>query len=99
MARYDLYAHPGGEGFVLDVQADVLAGLNTRLVVPLLPASQAPLPAKRLNPVFQLGAVPHVMVTQFLSAVPLSVLGPVLGNLALHDVEVMAALDMVLIGF
>jgi hypothetical protein len=37
-----------GDGFMLDAQADVLAGLKRRLVVPLLPA-------KRLNPGFPLG--------------------------------------------
>ena len=71
MARFDVYARPGGAaGYVLDVQADILNGLNTRIVVPLLPLSEAPMPAKRLNPVFELEAERHVMVTQFLAAVP-----------------------------
>lgn len=68
MARFDVYASPSGSGYVLDVQADVLEGLNTRIVVPLLPVSQAPVPAKRLNPVFEIGSEPHVMVTQFMAA-------------------------------
>lgn len=63
MARFDVYANPGGTGYVLDVQADVLHELNTRIVVPLLPSAQAPLPAKRLNPVFAIGDEPHTMVT------------------------------------
>ena len=49
MARFDVYANPGGAGYVFDVQADVLHELNTRIVVPLLPPAQAPLPAKRLK--------------------------------------------------
>lgn len=76
-----------------------LSGLNTRIVVPLLPLSEAPVPAKRLNPVFEIGTEPHVMVTQFLAAIPRSLLGQPVTNLDDHHTEVMAALDMVLIDF
>lgn len=100
MARFDVHTRPGGAaGYVLDVQADVLSGLNTRIVVPLLPLSEAPVPAKRLNPVFEIGTEPHVMVTQFLAALPRSLLGQPVTNLDDRHTEVMAALDMVLIGF
>ena len=99
MARFDVYARPGGAGYVLDVQADILSGLNTRIVVPLLPLSGAPEPAKRLNPVFEIGSEPHVMVTQFLAAVPRALLRSPVSNLADQDSEIMAALDMVLVGF
>lgn len=44
MARYDLHANPDGPGYLLDVQADLLAGLNTRIVVPLMPQDAAPEP-------------------------------------------------------
>ena len=82
-----------------DVQADLLNALNTRIVVPLMPVSAAPQPAGRLNPRFQIGDVPHLMVTQFLAAVPRAVLGRPVTNLADHDAEIMAALDMALVGF
>lgn len=99
MARFDVYANPGGTGYLLDVQADVLIGLNTRIVVPLIPLSQAPLPAKRLNPVFDIGSEPHAMVTQFMAAIPRALLRSPITNLAERDSEVMAALDMALVGF
>ena len=38
MARFDVYRNSAGEGFLLDVQADLLSYLNTRVVVPLLPS-------------------------------------------------------------
>ncbi|WP_103174963.1 CcdB family protein [Paracoccus sp. SY] len=82
MARFDVYARPGGAGYVLDVQANVLSGLNTRVVVPLLPLADAPNPAKQLNPVFEIGSEPHVMVTQFLAAVPRTLLRSPVSNLA-----------------
>lgn len=99
MARYDVFAAPGGTGYLLDVQADVLAQLNTRIVVPLMPRGAAPIPAKRLNPIFEIGAEAHVMVTQFMTAVPRALLRGPVTNLAAQDSEIMAALDLVLIGF
>lgn len=99
MARFEVYANPGGAGYVLDVQADVLNELNTRIVVPLLPLAQAPVPAQRLNPVFNIGDEPHVMVTQFMAAVPRALLRNLVTSLLGQDNEIMAALDMVLVGF
>lgn len=99
MARFEVYANPDGTGYVLDVQADVLNELNTRIVVPLLPLAQAPVPAQRLNPVFEIGDEPHVMVTQFMAAVPRSLLRSPVTSLSGQDNEIMAALDMLLVGF
>lgn len=50
MARFEVFANPAGPGYLLDVQADVLDGLTTCVVVPLLPLAQAPRPAGHLNP-------------------------------------------------
>lgn len=100
MARFDVYARPdGAAGYVLDVQADMLSGLNTRIVVPLLRVADAPIPAKRLNPVFEIGTEPHVMVTQFMAAIPRALLRNPVTTLDDRDSEIMAALDMVLTGF
>ena len=99
MGRFDVHANPGGSGYVLDVQADLLEDLNTRVVVPLLPLAEAPVPARRLNPVFEIGDVPHVMVTQFMAAIPRALLRSPVTSLPSHDAEIMAALDMLLVGF
>jgi toxin CcdB len=98
MARFDVYASPDRAGYLLDIQADLLANLNTRIVVPLLPVDAAPKPAQRLNPVFRLGETDHVMVTQFLSAVRVAILGRPVSTLIERDVEIVAALDLVLSG-
>jgi len=99
MARFEVFANPVGAGYVLDVQADVLSELNTRIVVPLLPLAQAPVPAQRLNPVFNIGDEQHVMVTQFMAAVPRALLRSPVTSLMGQDNEIMAALDMMLVGF
>ncbi|MDC7785622.1 CcdB family protein [Rhodoplanes sp. TEM] len=81
------------------VQSDLLGGLNTTIVVPLIPADEAPLPAGRLNPVFDLSGRRHVMMTQFLAAVPIAILKRRIETLAGRADEITGALDMLFHGF
>lgn len=99
MARFDVFLNDGGTGFLLDVQSDLLSGLNTRVVVPLLPRPEAPSPADRLNPVFKIGGSEVVMATQFMAAIPESELRSQIGSLAIEQHEISAALDMLFLGF
>lgn len=97
MARYDLFQD--GENFLIDVQADTIDILNTRAVVPVRRPRDAPLPAKRLNPTFEIDGAPYVMVTQFIAAVPEHELMRPVGNLRNYHDEITAALDMLFQGF
>lgn len=99
MARFDIFENEGGAGYLLDVQTDLLSGLNTRVVVPLLPKSSASFPAQRLNPVFNIEGQELVMVTQYMAAVPESELRSGVGSLAEQQDEISAALDMLFLGF
>ena len=99
MARFDVFANEGGEGYLLDVQSDLLGSLNTRVVVPLLPRENAPAPAERLNPVFVIDGIDVVMATQFLAAVPKAELRAKIGSLEEASDEIGAALDMLFLGF
>ncbi len=99
MARYEVFRAPDGDYWWLDVQADLLEGLNTRIVVPLMPEDMAPTPAKRLNPLVEVEGRRAVMVTQYLAAVPVGGLGRPVGSLAGRADEIGAALDMVFVGF
>lgn len=99
MPKYDVYPNPGGIGFVVDVQTDLLDGLATRVVVPLLPTGSAPIPARLLNPIIDIDGDPHVMATQFLSAVPTSPLGNPVANIAARADDITRALDMLFQGF
>ena len=98
MARFDYYANPEG-GYLLDVQANLMSELNTRVVIPLMPRTIAPKPAGRLNPVFQIKGKAFVMVTQFLAAIARDELEQKVGSLAHRDVEIGDALDMLFVGF
>ena len=99
MARYDVFPNPSGDGFLLDVQTDLLSGLNTRVVVPLLPKSSAPEPATKLNPLFEIDGVQVVMVTQFMAAVPSGMLRARVGNLGEDFDKITSAIDMLMQGF
>jgi len=98
MARFDVHAPASGTALLLDCQADLLAHLTTRFVVPLFPLSQAPKPAARLNPVLEVNGEPHVMVTQFAAAVETRELGRKVASLAQHDHAIVGALDMLITG-
>jgi toxin CcdB len=93
MPRFAVYANPEGPGYLLDVQANLLSHLNTRMVVPLLPQVSAPIPAQTLNPLFDVGGVTCVMVTQFMAAVPQKMLQSKVLSVEDRAHEVVSALD------
>lgn len=99
MARFDVYPDAKSRNYLLDVQADLLDSLNTRIVVPLLSLDEGPQPADRLNPVLQIKGEAHVMATQFMAAVPTSILKRPVTNLSENTDEITNALDMVFFGF
>jgi toxin CcdB len=101
MARFDVYPTPGrdGRGYVLEVQADLLDHLRTRAVVPLLPRANTPPPIRDLNPVFEIGGEPHVMLTQAIASVPVKELREAVTSLRDCRDDVTRALDILLIGF
>lgn len=99
MARFDVFRNRGGQGFLLDVQSDLLEGLNTRVVVPLMPRESAPVPAQRLNPVFEIDRTAVVMVTQFMAAIPAAELNEVVCSLEAARDDVTVALDFLFVGF
>ena len=98
MARFDAWPNPEGAGWLLDVQADLLRDLNTRVVVPLIPPGSAPRPAGRLNPVLTVAGAPAVMVTQFLSAVPAGLLRGDPVPLADQGAAILGAIDLLVTG-
>lgn len=93
MSRFDVYANRGGAGFLLDVQADLITKLNTRVVVPLLPLDDAPTPADRLNPIFEVQGTKVAMATQFMAAVPHNELTLLIASLDRESDAIFSAID------
>lgn len=97
MARFDVYRRD--DGLVLDVQADSLPYLKTRLVVPLFPIEQAPRPLMTtLNPVLLFDSGGFAMMTQYASAIEERELGIAVGSLIAEEYAIGRALDMLLTG-
>ncbi|MDZ5649569.1 CcdB family protein [Nitrospirillum sp. BR 11828] len=99
MAQLDLYRLPRRPGFILEVQANLLIGLSTAAVVPLLPQQADLRILERLNPVFNIDGIVHVMLTQSIATVPRKELGPPVSSLnSQHYFNVINALDMLISG-
>lgn len=98
MARFDVYANRSGAGYLLDVQADLITSLNTRVVVPLIPLDDAPATARQLNPVLVVQGAKVSMVTQFMAAVPASELTVPVATLNGDSDAILAAIDFCIKG-
>lgn len=104
MAQFDLYRNTNPRTrddipYLLDVQADLLASLATRVVVPLFTVSAMGKPVKHLTPGFSIANVDLVMSTAQLAGVDQKILGEKVGSLAEHREEIIAALDFLFTGF
>lgn len=99
MAQFDIYRNRVEPGYLLDCQADMLSGLSTRLVVPLLPPDYAPLASRRLNPTLRIAGEDFVLMTHFAAAIHERSLGEVVGSLASDYITVMNAFDVLLTGY
>lgn len=103
MAQFDVYLNPNAATrksipYLLDVQADLLDTLATRVVVPLVLAEEMGLAAKHLNPQFKIKGVAVVMSTAELAGVPNRSLGDKVTTLKSKRDEIIAALDILFTG-
>ena len=105
MPRFDVYCNSGEQAevtpYLLDVQSDLLQGLDTRIVVPLRRRDHFPivnLPAN-LTPTFEIEGVECLLETPKLAAVPRRLLKTPVASLASRQFEVTAALDFLFQGF
>ena len=101
MSQFDVHTDLKGKLYplLLDVQADLLSHLATRVVVPLALKRRYPAtPLRRLNPVITFRGVDYVAVFQELAAIAATELGEAQGSLVTHRSEFLSALDLLLTG-
>ena len=84
--------------YLLEIQADLLLGLGTRVVAPLVPAAKFGPAAERLNPSFRIGGKNFIMDTALVAGVSGKVLGGTVTNLSGNSTEILAAIDFLLSG-
>lgn len=80
--------------FLLNIQADLLDHLDSRVMVPLIAADQFGRRAHRLHPVFMIDRVEVVMATHLLAAVRTKTPGVIAGNLSSHRGMIVTAVDI-----
>ena len=103
MARFEVRANLNRASrervpYLLELQTDLLNGLGTRLVAPLVPTSRFGTPAARLNPVFRIGNRSFVMDTALIAGVPNAQMGDTIASLADRNPEILGALDFLVSG-
>ena len=103
MAQFDVYLNTNSATrksipYLLDVQADLLDTLATRVVVPLVLGEEMGLAAKHLNPQFKIKGTSVVMSTAELAGVPNRLLGDKVASLKNKRDEIIAALDLLFTG-
>ncbi|MBS0199719.1 MAG: CcdB family protein [Proteobacteria bacterium] len=98
--QFTVYRNVGNKRvpFLLDVQSDLIDGLKTRVVVPLIAASHVQVTASRLMPILEVAGEQWVMDTTLLAGVPRSILGKPVADLSHQRAAIMSALDMLISG-
>jgi toxin CcdB len=92
MARFDIYRGARSRGYLLDCQSDWLDEFGTRVVVPLMPVNDTKA-VTRLNPIFEIDGISHIMSTHLIFAMPIERLGQRMGSLEDEHFIIIAALD------
>lgn len=101
MGQFDVHRNPRGGAYplLLEVQAELLSRLATRVVVPLTTVKRhGSRPITRLNPVVRIRDTDYVVLFQELAAIPASALGEVVTSLAARRAELVAAVDLLFTG-
>jgi toxin CcdB len=80
--------------FLLDVQADLLSDLQTRVVVPLVRSAVFGRKATRLHPEFHVGGQEVVMATHMIAAMRRQILVSPVGSLRDQRDVVVSAIDV-----
>jgi toxin CcdB len=100
MACFDVYEIKRTVSrYVVDVQADVLASLATRVVVPLLPVSRTTNRFRDLNPLVSIGTEALVFFPQLILTTFKKELRQQIFQVITERDDLTRALDMLLCGF
>jgi toxin CcdB len=104
MPQFDVYGNknPGTRELyplLLDIQADLLADLQTRIVIPL--TQSRPLlkrPLSILMPIIRITGEEYVLVTPELAGIAKSALGAQIANVGAQRGTIISALDLLVTG-
>ena len=103
MAQFDVHKNPAPSKsyapYLLDVQADLLQGLATRVVIPLVkPAALGNRLIRDLHVEVEVDGHRLVAVTSELAAIPRAALGARVGSLAHLRADLVRSIDVIISG-
>lgn len=104
MAQWTLHRNPNPDSrkeipYLLDVQSDLLSGLETRVVIPLFTRKAAPSQTlAHLTPELKIKGERLVLMTPQMAGVRRRDLGEPVADLSAHRSEFLGALDLLLTG-
>jgi toxin CcdB len=104
MAQFDVYLNPNPATnqvipYYLNVQADLLDSLNTRVIVPLVREGEMGRAVKGLHLKYKVKGEVVVLSTAELAGLPIRAFGEKVSSLKNKRDEIIAALDLVFTGF
>ena len=101
MARFDVYKYKTrGFDLIVDIQADFLEHLETRIAIPLYLKTSVALECQdRLKPIIKIKDKDYVLVTTDMATVFEKNLGDRIANLEHHRYKIMDAVDFLFQGF
>lgn len=99
MARFHAYKMKTSGQPIVDLQADLLGDLASRVVAPLIPIQNVGIQILKLNPRFEIGGEVFLLVPQALTSVPANAIGEQVADFSDRQDEITAALDFLFQGF
>ncbi len=101
MAQFDVYRNNNLLSseeipYLIDIQAELLSHLSTRLVIPLSCKAKA---LRHLNPIFAIEDKEVVLMTQEMAGIEQMYLGERVISLDEYRSEIIAAIDFMISGF
>ena len=103
MAQFDIYANPnqGSEEpvkYLLDLQAEILEDLPTRVVAPLVAPDSLGPSMRILNPRIFVHGEPYILLSHLLAAIPAKSLGLSVDSAKTQRDEVIRSVDFLFTG-
>jgi hypothetical protein len=99
MSRFDLYRGTGNSDYLLDVQADFLSTLRSRIVIPVVEEKRMSIVIPRLHLNVEINGASYYVVTNMIGAVSTHGLGRPVGSLTHYGLDITASIDFLLQGF
>ena len=103
MKQFDIYRNPDPQSarrtpYLVVLQSDYLSVVESVVVAPLVPLTRRK-PIARLTPVIAVSGIDHVLLAHEMAAVSRATMKRVAGTAASARDEIIAALDLVFLGF